>query len=188
MNPLIDRRCRRRLGQTDSPPLACLHVLHASHGAAARVALFSTTLQHHASMPACAGRLRPRPATSPAASRYENNAHIGLFNTTAAVLAHARGRLPPSAVLPDPPHGTPPATLERASLRAPRVNESLADAHGFAGWTTKPTHRWWRDYGRVNDVALASSCEASCTRTRIRGDTRWTLLSTLPDQSSKSLR
>jgi hypothetical protein len=65
----------------------------------------------------------------------------------------------------------------------------LADAPGFAGWTTKQT-RWWRDYGRMNDVAPASSSEASCTRirTRIRGDTRWTLRSTLPDPSSTSLR
>src|SRR5258708_36130213 len=38
---------------------------------------------------------------------------------------------------PIPPHGNPPATLERAPLRAPRGNDSLADAHGFAGWTTK---------------------------------------------------
>jgi hypothetical protein len=43
-------------------------------------------------------------------------------------LWHIHVAVSPSAGLPDPPHGNRPATLERAPLRAPRVNEALADA------------------------------------------------------------
>ena len=62
---------------------------------------------------------------------------------------------------PIPHHGKPPATVERAPLRAPRVNESLADAHGFAGWTTKKSMSWLLP---PKDVTLTSSIAGTCRR------------------------